>query len=50
MKSHQNYAACFSTQSTFLALELLLTLLFGVSFLLPVVLVMLNLAGVLTAG
>jgi sec-independent protein translocase protein TatC len=34
--------------NSFLALELLLTLLFGVSFLLPVVLVMLNLAGVLT--
>ena len=34
--------------NSFLALELLLTLLFGVSFLLPVILVMLNLAGVVT--
>ncbi|MHB1009239.1 MAG: twin-arginine translocase subunit TatC [Propionibacteriaceae bacterium] len=34
--------------NSFLGLELLLTLLFGVSFLLPVILVMLNLAGVLT--
>jgi len=34
--------------NTFLALELLLILLFGVSFLLPVILVMLNLAGVVT--
>ena len=36
--------------NSFLALELLLTLLFGVSFLLPVVLVMLNLAGVVTGA
>ena len=34
--------------NSFLQLELLLTLLFGVSFLLPVILVMLNLAGVVT--
>ncbi len=34
--------------NSFLQLELLLSLLFGVSFLLPVVLVMLNLAGVVT--
>jgi sec-independent protein translocase protein TatC len=34
--------------NSFLALELLLTLLFGVSFLLPVILVMLNLAGVVS--
>jgi sec-independent protein translocase protein TatC len=34
--------------NSFLALEILLTLLFGVSFLLPVILVMLNLAGVVT--
>jgi sec-independent protein translocase protein TatC len=34
--------------NTFLQLELLLVLLFGVSFLLPVILVMLNLAGVVT--
>jgi sec-independent protein translocase protein TatC len=34
--------------NSFLGLELLLILLFGVSFLLPVVLVMINLAGVVT--
>ncbi|HEY3410822.1 MAG TPA: twin-arginine translocase subunit TatC [Propionicimonas sp.] len=34
--------------NSFLQLELLLSLLFGVSFLLPVILVMLNLAGVVT--
>jgi sec-independent protein translocase protein TatC len=36
--------------NSFLQLELLLTLLFGVSFLLPVILVMLNLAGVVTGA
>lgn len=36
--------------NTFLQLELLLILLFGVSFLLPVILVMLNLAGVVTGA
>jgi sec-independent protein translocase protein TatC len=36
--------------NSFLQLELLLVLLFGVSFLLPVILVMLNLAGVVTGA
>jgi sec-independent protein translocase protein TatC len=36
--------------NTFLQLELLLVLLFGVSFLLPVILVMLNIAGVVTGA